>query len=178
MKDDGKLNERFQEFGRAEVKRSEYNMNHPEQEVSQRDFISKNSQQFPSLAKAVDQVIDERKDIRTVRKNTQDDRPQTQMPVVTERKTEKNRVNTVPKKQDTEQTKISRREVTEQRTNTIPNTTRAKDFHKSTWENSTTTPTKVERPRTPVRKPPVTKVPVTKKTTKKTTPVKKKPNGN
>ena len=175
IKDDGELKNRFEEFGRAEVQRAEYNRENPGNLVSQREFISKNERKFPTLNESVKQVKNERIDIRKTSKKTQTTKTQTRPIRTIPRKTKtKTKIeSTIPKKDNRRKPNVSTRDVIKPKTRTIPTTKKAKDYHKSTWEKTTTKRTKIKQPRPTVRKKPVVKKPTTKRI-----PVKKKSKGN
>ena len=173
LKDDGKLKTRFQEFGKAEEKRVSYNKENPRKKLTQKEFIEQNQKEYPKLSESINQVKKERIDIRKKTKTTRASQTQTKPIRTAPRRTKTNIEPTIPTKIDRRKPNITKRKVIEPKTRTIPNTKKARDYHKSTWDKTTTKRTKINRPKTKVRKPSVNRTP-----TKKRVPVKKKSNGD
>jgi len=172
IKEDGNLKNRFQEFGKAEVQRSDYNKKNPRNPISQKEFISKNKREFPNLAESVKEVNVKKTEVRKVTKSKRTTRVQDKTFKTTRRRTTKEVDSKIPQRDVTKKSTITRKKTTEQKSRRIPTTKKAKDYHKSTWDKSTTK-RKVQRTKTPVRKPQTVK-----KSSGKVKTTRKKSKGN
>lgn len=171
IKDDGKLKNRFQEFGIAEVKRNEYNRNNPGREITQSEFISKNKAKYPTLTQSIKQVQTDRKNVLNETKATN---PKTNSVRSTNRATKKEKQPARSSKTTSVNPNTSKSGELEQKTRSITNRRKAEDFHKSSWENTSTKRTKSQQPKTQIKKSKVTKT----KVPQKSNPKSKKSKGN
>ena len=173
IRDDGNLKNRFEEFGRAEVKRGEFNRNNPGKEISRKDFVSKNDKEFPNLAESVDQVKNDRKSIRKSTTSTKTSKSQILPTRRTPRKTDTGIESTVSKRKPTRKSTVTYKRIYERTSRTIPATKKAKEYHRSSWEKSSSNRRKVQRPKTQMKTPRTIQ-----KSTRKVKPVRKKSGGN
>jgi hypothetical protein len=169
MKDDGRLVERFREYGSFETNREKYNRDHPKQPVSQQEYLEKNSRRYPALKTAVDtrKTEPDARDRRTIPSRTEPavkDRktvpPRTE-PAAKDRKTVPPRTEpaardrkTVPPRTEpaVKQPRTDQKPTVPKRKNEntdpeirvpankqAPKVDKGKEYHKNTWERSKTT---------------------------------------
>jgi hypothetical protein len=155
LRNDGRLSERFREFGQFEADRARYNRTHPQKQMSQVEFRERNADRY----KALDRGTTRQRTIRPGEERTRIPTDVTRQPQPDAR-----RKVTIPPKQ-TE----PRKKVTIPRSR-IPTVKKGAEQHRSILERSRST-----RTRTIKRTPPKTRAP--KKVTKpRTRTVKKKNN--
>ena len=120
-RDDGRLVERFKEFGKFESAREKYNEAHPQKAQTQKEYLDRNSNRFPKMT--------EKTERNKVRENDLNKPvPKTSAPETT-----------IPRKKDVSSNRIE------------PKVNKAKDYHKNTWEKPRSTRPKVQtipRPKT------------------------------
>lgn len=129
MRDDGRLVERFQEYGKFEPAREKYNEAHPQKAQTQKEYLENNKKRYPELKEKVDESAKGGK----ISKEP--------APVTRKQKT------TAPTNKKNEP-KINK-ELPPDRT--TPKVDKGKDYHKNTWEKSKTTRPKTQptpRPKT------------------------------
>jgi hypothetical protein len=161
LRDDGRLQQRFREFGKFEADRARYNRSHPQKEMSQVEFRERNPDRYQDLTN-----IPERQ--RTIKAGEERTRIPTNVKRQPQPKVTKPRV-VIPRKR-TEPTK----KVTPPRSK-IPAVKKGTEQHRSISER-----TKSSRTRIIKRTPPKTKAPAkvnrTRTIKKKTTVPRKKNN--
>jgi hypothetical protein len=139
LRNDGRLNERFREFGKFEADRARYNRNHPQKQMDQIEFREKNSDRYRDLSRT-----------STDRRTIQPGEERTRIPtdVTRQPQPEPRRKVTIPPKQ-TE----PREKVTTPRTR-IPTVKKGAEQHRSILERSRATRTRTVKPATPKTKAP------------------------
>ncbi len=117
MRDDGRLVERFQEYGKFESSRTKYNKDHPFNVRSQKEYLDKNTRRYPSLDGNA-----ERNDM---------DRKISKDPIRTDTKRKE---STAPRKKNEPTLK---KPLPPDRT--TPKVDKGRVYHKSTWDKAKTT---------------------------------------
>ena len=153
LRDDGRLQERFREFGKFEADRARYNRSHPKKQLDQKAFRDRNPDRYRTISSSGVQT----------------------------RSTEKSRVATQTKRQPTPDPKARKVAIPSKSTRTMPEkkvaprsspkipiVKKGTERHRSISEKNKSTRTRTVQPRTP----PKTKAP--RKATSKPRTVKKK----
>ncbi|MFT5763155.1 MAG: hypothetical protein ACI8X3_000574 [Saprospiraceae bacterium] len=168
LKDDGKLPNRFKEYGKLETERERYNKKNPKKTLSRKEYVTRNSKRYPEISKSVkesknDQVIRKKPD------PTVPVRPDSKRPVINNPKVPKPRVDKVSPRPKVKKTVPEKPKVFR----TVPKVDKAKDYHRDTWKKSKTSR---RQPTTPRVMPKIKRAPTVPRRTKpKTKP--RKPNG-
>ncbi len=140
LRDDGRLSERYREFGKMEADRARYNRNHPKKQLNQIEFRQKNTDRY----KALDQTSGQQ---RTIRAGEERTRIPTDVSKQPQRDTKTRKVTIPPKQTE------PRKRVTVPRTK-IPTVKKGTEQHRSISERAKST-----RTRTIKTAPPKTKAP-------------------
>ena len=148
LRDDGRLRDRFKEYGKFESARNKYNRSHPQKPQTQKEYLDRNTRRFPKMTEKAGSVP--RTDRAPVEMNT--------------RKNER----VVPNKKD--KTIIKKENP---RSRKAPKINTGRDYHKNTWNKTRKTRPKIKTtpvprtktsPRIKSRSPKVT-APKTRKNT-------------
>ncbi len=179
LQNDGRLPNRFKEYGKFETERIRHNRKNPKKVVSQKEYVVQNKRKYPTLSKSVKTYEKE----KTIRKETRKNypvkpnvekpktkKPITKKPAVKKPKRDKPVVaKPKTKKPSVKKPSIKKPAVKKPTIRTKPKVNKAKDYHKNTWEKSKAKKPTIRKPSTP-RTVPKTK----RKTTKKVKPTKRK----
>ena len=126
MRDDGRLTERFKEYGKFESARDKYNQSHTQKPQTKKEYLDRNKNRYPKMTEKVDKVEMDGRIFKD--------------PLPSTRKKE----TTVPRKKNEP---ITRKQLPPNRT--APKINKGNEYHKNTWEKS-----KVTRPKTTTRPTP------------------------
>lgn len=143
LQDDGRLPQRFKEYGRFESSRIRHNREHPGKTLSKTAYAERYSKRYPELSKSVERIK-----AGTAIHEEPLYKPRTEPPVYEPDM----RQPTIPKtnKQGAQKNKKI----------TLPSLNKGKEYHKNTWEQSKSSRNKVTKSKTPI----VKKLPRTKTT--------------
>lgn len=152
LRDDGRLQDRFREFGKFEADRARYNRNHPQRTLNQEEFRDRNPERYRT-------IITPRRQGRTVEPDTERRR----IPIDTEPRATQDRQprRTVIRPRQTEPAPRTKADTPR---STVPKVKQGAERHRSISERSKTT-TRTAKPTTPRTKAPRTTG--TKKTPRK-----------
>ena len=187
MKDDGRLSQRFVEYGKYEVSRSKYNQINPKRMLSQREYVERHSNRYPELSKSA-RTIEAKKEtifdskIRESAPQQGNFRNRKPNEIKIERKESEARKRQIepgkiePNKKTTDRT-IKRR-VTPPKE--VPNVNKGKEHHRNTWEKSKaptrTTDTRKLKRSSPKKSPTKNTTTRTRTKSEKKVPIKRKKN--
>lgn len=168
LRNDERLPERFQEYGKFETSRIKYNREHPRKAVSQKEYVERYERRYPGLAKSAEKINygeANKEDFN----NKSPNNPPISKPKTRESYEPKTKQPNIPLNNKTSPKKRI----------TVPNVNKGKEYHRNSWEQTKSKP-RVIKPRVPKIKPsPRTKMKVPKTNTPKTrtkTPRTKKKN--
>ena len=165
LRDDGRLEDRFKEYGKFEAARTKYNREHPQKAQTQKEYLERNTRRYPKMTEKAGKV---QKGDRTYREPTRKDtrRPEAVVPKKKDKTARKDSRKEVVIPQEKEKTTI-KKQTPPSRTN--PKINRGKDYHKNTWEKARKTRPKINtRPSPSVKSKPRIKTRTPKVTTRKT----------
>lgn len=156
---------KFKEFGQFERSREDYNRSHADKQLTQREYLDKNTRKYPDLAKEAPRAIRQTEPAgKTVSPKQPAERPrttapETAKPPVTRKKNEPAKTVNPPVKET--------RPRTVPKNNEIPKVDKAQDFHRQKWEKNQPEKTGTAAKTPPQRTRSDTKAPVEKKETPK-----------
>ncbi len=142
MKDDGKLANRFKEYGEFETSREKHNKVSPQKSVSKKEYLNRNQSKYPGLDKSVKDKKVQKADQKKAKWDTA---PKPKIKDKTKpkvKKTDKRKPDykvTKPKPSKKKDTRIIKPKT---KTRKAPKIKKGKNYHKNVWEKSKTRRTK------------------------------------
>lgn len=162
LRDDGRLETRFREFGRFEADRARYNRTHPNKQMSQVEFRQRNPDRYRAITNTSDAK-------RTIQAGEERTRIPTDVKRQPQQDTRNRKVTIPPKKTE------PRKKVTVPRSR-IPSVKKGTEQHRSISERAKSTRTRTVKPTPPKTKAPAKVSKPRTRTVKKTTTSRKRKN--